>query len=258
LQPDGKALVGGAFTNIAGGTHPRIARLGTNGILDLTFAPAVITNGSVFAVAPAPGGKVVIGGSFRFVNGVFRSGIARLNGDGSLDTSFHPGAGVTGTVYTVSVLTNGSVFIGGDFTTVNGTNRNRYALLRESGALDQIFDSTIGADNTVFASVITPDQKVIIGGDFMHVGGIQRRGVAKLVMAELSTIRITRPRIVSNAASLSMNSIAGRAYVLEGSSDLGYWVGLSTNVATGATLDFTDPNVSTNGQRFYRARRFGP
>jgi hypothetical protein len=63
---------------------------------------------------------------------------------------------------------------------------------------------------------------------------------------------------VLNAAYISVLSIPGRSYVLEGSTNMSYWFNLSTNVATGTLLDFIDPNVSGNSQRFYRARLVSP
>jgi hypothetical protein len=251
-------LIGGNFTNVAGFARPRVARLATNGTLDSTFAAVTITNGNIFSIALAPNNKVLIGGSFRFINGISRSGVARLNNDGSLDLTFNPGTGANGIVYTLCALTNGSVFIGGDFLTVNGTNRSRYALLQANGAVDPFFDATVGADNTVFASLVTPDQKIIIGGDFTTVAGAPRRGVARLNVSEQELIRILRVGVIANSALLNINSIPGRAYVLEGSTNLSYWFTLSTNLATGATLDFNDASVSSNSLRFYRARRYAP
>jgi uncharacterized delta-60 repeat protein len=258
LDPEGKILLAGAFTNVAGFYYPRLARLGTNGILDSTLNPITITNGIIFAMSVASDGRIVIGGSFRYVNGELRGGVARLNADGTLDTSFNPGAGVVGNVYTVLPLANGAVFIGGDFTSVNGYARNRYALLTPSGAVDVGFDSSVGADNTVFASLAAPDQKIYIGGDFTSVGGVARRGVARLNLGDSGQLRIFGPEIVSNAARLRVTSVPGTAYILEGSTNMSYWFGLSTNVASSTWLDFLDPNVSGNSQRFYRARRFGP
>ena len=258
LEADGKVLIGGAFTNVAGFSRPRLARLGTDGIMDGTFPSLGITNGNIYAIAPAPGGKILIGGSFRYVHGVARSGVARLNGDGSLDLSFHPGSGVVGTVYTVGALTNGAVFIGGDFVSYNGTNARRYALLKPDGLVDPFFDATIGADNTVYASVVSPEQTIVIGGDFTTVGGVARKGVARLSMGDPTVIRVVGPQVTGDQALLSINTSPGRAYVLEGSSDLLQWFSLNTNVATGVTLDFVDPGVSGQGHRFYRARRFGP
>ena len=258
LQADGKVLLGGGFTNVAGFYRPRVARLGTNGILDVTLLAVTITNGNVFAVAPAPGGKIVIGGSFRYVNGVARSGVARLHGDGSLDLSFDPGVGVTGTVYTVSVLTNGSVFIGGDFTSVGGVPSGRYALLHENGAVDTRFNSTVGADNTVFASVVTPGQVVIIGGDFTTVGGQPRRGVARLNMVQDQALFFTRIAAQGGSALLKLNSVPGSAYILEGTTNFSQWFPIRTNAVSGADWDFSDPLVPADSLRFYRARRFGP
>src|SRR5258708_5092592 len=44
--------------------------------------------GEVNAVAVRPDGKIVIGGNFLQFNGVARTGVARLNPDGSVDASF--------------------------------------------------------------------------------------------------------------------------------------------------------------------------
>ena len=189
---------------------------------------------------------------------VARSGIARLHSDGSLDLTFDPGAGATGTVYTVSLLTNGSVFIGGDFLSVGGVSCGRYALLRENGALDTRFDSTVGADNIVFASVVTPDQQVIIGGDFTTVGGQVRRGVARLNMPADETLRFTRIAPVGGQVALKLNSIPGGAYVLEGTTNFFQWFPIRTNSVTGAEWDFYDAVAPADSLRFYRARRFGP
>jgi hypothetical protein len=192
------------------------------------------------------------------VNGVARGGVARINADGSLDAGFAPVIGVTGTVYTVSALTDGSVFIGGDFTTVNGLTRNRYALLRSSGAVETGFDSTLGADNTVYASLVTPDQKIVIGGDFTTVGGLVRRGVARLNVGDATPFTVSGPYLAYKAARVRVNSMPGRAYVLEGSLDMVTWTGLTTNVASGISLDLIDSNADINSLRYYRARRFGP
>ena len=258
LQADGKVLLGGSFTNVAGFLRPRLARLGTNGVLDATLPAITITNGNIFAIAAAPNGKIFIGGNFRHVNGVPRSGLARLNADGALDLSFDPGAGATGTVYTVSLLTNGAVFIGGDFTSVGGVPRGRYALLRENGAVDTRFDSTVGADNIVFTSVVTPAQSIIIGGDFTTVGGQARRGVARLNMVQDQTLFFTRITAQGGSALLKINSVPGSAYILEGTTNFSQWFPIGTNAVSGADWDFYDPLVPADSRRFYRARRFGP
>ena len=54
-------------------------------------------------------GRVVIGGSFKNVNGVLSPYIARLNTDGSLDGTFNPGAGPNSTVYSLALQSDGKI-----------------------------------------------------------------------------------------------------------------------------------------------------
>jgi hypothetical protein len=72
------------------------------------------------------GGKVYINGVFSKVNGVSRAGIARLNNDGTLDTSFvppamtfadytAPGPATPRSIDQIAVLSDGKVLIAGAF-----------------------------------------------------------------------------------------------------------------------------------------------
>ena len=119
VQPDGKILVGGNFTALGGGTgatvRNRIGRLNVDGTVDASFNPG--TNGQVLAMAVQPDGKIVIGGNFTSVGGgtgltSSRSRIARLNGDGTVDLSFNPGANLN--VYALIVASDGKILVAGD------------------------------------------------------------------------------------------------------------------------------------------------
>ncbi len=180
VQPDGRVLVGGYFTTIDGTTRNRVARLRANGSLDTTFAPAGGANGYVQAIALQPDGKILIGGNFTVVNGLLRARIARLNVDGSLDTTFDPGSGADVMVYAVAVQPDGKVLIVGHFTSVDGTARNRIARLNADGSLDTTFDPGSGADNLVYDLALQPDGKVLIGGSFLTVDGVTRNFIARL------------------------------------------------------------------------------
>jgi hypothetical protein len=72
---------------------------------------------------------VLIGGSFTSINGTNRNGIARLNINGSLDSSFNPGTGADGLVRSILLQPDGKVLIGGNFTAVNGEARPYVARL---------------------------------------------------------------------------------------------------------------------------------
>ena len=164
-QADGKVLIGGDFATVSG-TNRGIARLNGDGSLDSTFNPGTGLGGyspRVSSVAVQTDGKVFIGGYFTAVNGTNRNRIARLNGNGSLDTSFDPGTGANGGIATVALQPGGRVLIVGYFTTVNGTNRNRMARLNADGSLDGDFDPGRGIESSFSSLVVQPDGKVIVG-----------------------------------------------------------------------------------------------
>lgn len=160
------------------------------GALDLTFNPNDFgtglgfgANNEVYATAIQTDGKILIGGNFTVYNGVTRNGIARLNTDGTLDTSFDPGTGISGSlgrVHSIAVKSNGSILIGGNFTTYNGVARSRIAQLNPDGTLDTSFDPGTGADNTVSAIVVKSDGRILISGWFNNYNGASRNRIAGL------------------------------------------------------------------------------
>ena len=88
VQSDGRILVGGEFTLVNGISRNNIARLNGDGSLDAGFNPGTGADAPVSAIAIQPDHKVIIGGGFKTVNGVSQKRLARLDPDGSLDTSF--------------------------------------------------------------------------------------------------------------------------------------------------------------------------
>ena len=179
-QPDGKVLIGGNFTQVDGVARNFIARLKADGSLDEGFDPSAGPNSLVCAVALQPNGKVLIGGWFTQVNGVDRNYIARLNADGSLDTTFDTSTGANSAVYAVALQSDGNVLIGGNFTQVDVVARSRIARLNADGSLDTSFDTSTGADNLVLAIALQDDGKVLIGGDFIKVDNEGRNRIARL------------------------------------------------------------------------------
>jgi len=183
VQRDGKVLIGGDFTMVTGAVRGRIARLNPDGTTDHTFLNGMSgASSTVTSVALQPDGKVLIGGWFTTVNGVSRNRIARLNVDGSLDTSFQEGmTGAAGEVRSVALQPDGKVLIGGTFTTVNGVSRNRIGRLNVDGSLDTSFlNGMTGATGEVNPVVLQPDGKVLIGGFFTTVNGVSRNRIARL------------------------------------------------------------------------------
>jgi uncharacterized delta-60 repeat protein len=95
VQPDGKVLIAGDSTMRNGSNVGSVQRLNPNGTLDTTFngTGSVTIAGSNYseAVALQPDGKILIGGAELVKHGKtsgYESMVARLNPNGTLDTTF--------------------------------------------------------------------------------------------------------------------------------------------------------------------------
>jgi uncharacterized delta-60 repeat protein len=154
------------------------------GDVDCSFACGGSINGGINAVAVEPGGRVVIAGSFSSVNGAARGKVARLHADGSTDFTFMNGlAGISGygRVNAVALQSDGKVLIGGEFSTVNGVNRLGIARLNRDGSLDNHFlDGLSGVSGWVNALAVQGDGKILMGGYFYKMNGIDRKSLARL------------------------------------------------------------------------------
>ena len=189
IQSDGKILVGGDFTKLGGGgfgttTRNHIGRLSPDGTLDASFDPGA--NSDVLALAVQPDGKILVVGLFTTLGGggtgtTTRNFIGRLNSDGTLDTSFNPGADAV--INTVALQSDGKIVVGGNFTTLGGggtgtTTRNRIGRLNPDGTPDPTFDP--GANFFVLALAVQADDKILVGGDFTILGGQTRNFIGRL------------------------------------------------------------------------------
>jgi uncharacterized delta-60 repeat protein len=145
-----------------------LAFLKADGTLNTSFNIGMGAGGATpaYAMAVQPDGKIVLGGDFTSVNGVSRNRIARVNADGSVDTTFDPGPGADRAVYSVALHPNGNIVIGGFFNSVNNRSRRPVARLNPDGSVDTSFDPGIGLafNNTIRALAVQPDEKVLLGG----------------------------------------------------------------------------------------------
>jgi alkylated DNA repair dioxygenase AlkB len=82
-----------------------------------------------------------------------------------------------GYISATAVAADGSLFIGGSFTTVGGVSRNNIAHILADGSLDLAWNA--GADSTVRALAVSGNT-VYAGGDFNTIGGQPRSRIAAL------------------------------------------------------------------------------
>jgi uncharacterized delta-60 repeat protein len=146
--------------------------------LDPSFVIGAGANGHVRVISQQPDGKILIGGNFNMYDGTSRSKIARINTDGSLDGTFNPGTGADNDVYAIAVQTDGKIIIAGDFTTYNGTSKNRIARLNSDGTLDGTFLGS-GTNGPIRTLSLQSDGKIIMGGNFSTYDALLRSCLAR-------------------------------------------------------------------------------
>lgn len=177
MTPQSKTMNSHAFT-VAALSLLAWNSLAQNGSLDTGFQAEA--NATVRAIAVQTNGQILIAGAFSSVNGVPRNCIARLNSDGELDRTFDPGSGADGPVNSVAVQADGKILIGGFFTTLNGTPRNRIARLQPDGNLDPTFDIGTGANDHVYVVAVETNGQILIAGAFSTVNTSNRSRIARL------------------------------------------------------------------------------
>jgi uncharacterized delta-60 repeat protein len=255
VQSDNKVVIGGFFTSVNGTARNYIARVNTNGSLDLSFTASA--DSLMEALALQPDGKIIAGGFFANMNGVSRKGIARLNAAGDLDVSFNPGVGTDYQVVALAIESNGKTLVGGYFTKYNNISRNGITRINADGSLDGSFDPGKGVqyvqdsefNGEVYGMALQPDQRVIIGGLFDHENGTSRLCLARLWGDPPLTISNTRPTI-----SLSWTATATN-YILQQSSDLGMdiwsnYAGTVNNNGTNKSVAIIPP-----GNMYFRLKK---
>lgn len=151
VQPDSKVLIGGSFTTYSGVSQNRLTRINPNGFRDTTFNIGTGFNNTITSILVDTNNKILVGGSFTTYSGNSISGLVRLNSDGSLDTTFSGittgfgGLGVVGEIIEAS----GKYYIGGQWSTYNGSPVPDVIRLNSDGSLDTSFSATtyLGASN---------------------------------------------------------------------------------------------------------------
>jgi uncharacterized delta-60 repeat protein len=178
LQSDGRIIVGGQFSQIDLTQRFNLARLNTDGSVDMSFDPGTGPNGDVNAIVIQSDGRIVIGGTFIGYNGFARGGVARVLANGMLDSSFDSGVGTGGNVFALALQHNGQIVIGGRFVQYSGTNRTFLARVFGDGSLDFGFNPV--PNDWVQSLAVEPDDRILVGGFFTGINGLGRNCIARL------------------------------------------------------------------------------
>ena len=186
LRNDGSGdiYVGGRFTTYNGTPSNRIIRLNIDGSVDSGFNIGAGFNNTIWSIELAADGSgdVYVGGEFTSFNGITTNRIARLNSDGSFDTGFDSMTGFNNIVYSIAPETDGSVYVGGVFTSYRGVNRNRIARIDSNGSSNGTFAPGVGFNGDVNELVLANDSSgdLYVVGNFTGYQGVSHEYIVRI------------------------------------------------------------------------------
>ncbi len=149
---------------------------------DLKFAPRLEREGagSILAMLPLPDGKYLVGGDFIRLGSQPVAYLARLNGDGSLDSGFAAPA-VTGPVRAMIAASDGRVVLAGDFAFVDGRRSGGVARLNADLTVDPGFAVGAGFNGSVLALAPDAGGRLLVGGEFDHFASDSAGAIVRLL-----------------------------------------------------------------------------
>jgi uncharacterized delta-60 repeat protein len=153
-----------------GNNARNVRRYNADFTLDETFTAPIFSDGTSGFVRDAveqSDGRLVVVGHFTTINGTTVNKIARLNANGSLDSSFNfEGAGFNNHALVLKLLSDGSFLVGGIFGSYNGSSVGELVKLNSDGSLNTSFSENVVLGNNVFAINVLSSGKIYVGGDF--------------------------------------------------------------------------------------------
>ena len=147
LLNSGQVLIGGNFSLVDYFGRAGLAQLNASGGLDPAFAPEIhrldtaLPLPVVDGLLVQPDGKILFSGSFGFVNLEQRLGVARINPDTTLDSTFNPSIDPNNpdTFRVLGLQADGKVIVYRQFSNANGDSQRVIARLNGDGSLDSTF-----------------------------------------------------------------------------------------------------------------------
>lgn len=205
---NGNIVIVGGFNSVGGMVHRGVARLTASGAVDGGFLIPEVNANPIYDVARQADGKLVLGAHFTQINGLTREHIARLHPDGRLDNAASAPLSVTPRV------SEGGSASPAAAQAVNEGGKASFAFVPEPGRVlasvsgcgegvrsgnvyvtawvyadctvsasfvpeaNVVFDPTANAN--VEAVEIQADGRILAGGWFTRIGGLDRLKIARL------------------------------------------------------------------------------
>jgi hypothetical protein len=256
---DSKLYIGGRFLDISKRAESAIRIDTTSGsiVSFMNVQSGSIFDGLVLTSVGLDDGSLIIGGSFSTVLGQPRANLAKINSNGTLNSSFNPG---TNSQVRALAVSGSTLFLGGFFTTLSGSTRTRLgAVDTTTGNLVAGFSTlTVTGSNPQVSALAFSGSRLYVGGVFTSVGGTTRNNIYAVSTTTGALVTAFNPNVSSTVTALAISGsslyVGGGFATISGSTRnrLG-----AVDTTTGNILPFAaDTNATVNalalsGSRLY-------
>ena len=193
--------VAGGFTTVSAESRDRFASIEKdNGLLN----PINIQSNGYISTLLLDGNNLYIAGSFTSILGQTRNRVASINTISNTLLPFNPNVGTLDNYVFCMLMSGSNLYIGGLFTQVSGTTRNRIcAVDKNSGALLPFNPSITSVDSSV-NSLLLSGSNLYLGGTFTTISGSTRNNIA-CVNKDSGALLAFNPNVNSQVNSLLLS-----------------------------------------------------
>ncbi|MEI6842882.1 MAG: hypothetical protein WCK48_00005, partial [bacterium] len=167
-------FVGGQFTTIGGQTRNNLAELSLSTGNATAWNPSVTGSSAYVKVLSLSASTIYTGGYFTTIGGVSRKNLAEISLSTGSSTAWNPNiASYSNNGITGLAVGPDTVFVGGDFTLVDGGSRTVFAELNKNTGLSTSWKPKSGANyaSTYNAMVYLNSSTLYIGCTFAYCAG---------------------------------------------------------------------------------------
>ncbi len=184
-MPDGKLVLVGTFTTFNGVSRNRVVRINLDGSVDNSFNIGTGADDEITSITyNATTNKLLLGGTFKNFNGQSRTGVAMLDADGSLTSSFTFPSLNGGIVNFAAQLNNGKVIVGGSFNLYRNVLRQGFMILNADGTLANGYNNTGVFQGTIEKMIETTstagNPAIILVGNIFRFDNIPVKNILRV------------------------------------------------------------------------------
>ncbi|MFK8055366.1 MAG: T9SS type A sorting domain-containing protein [Saprospiraceae bacterium] len=169
---DGSIFIAGGIRDFNSTGLDFLVKLNPDGSQNTDFDQGSGFDRSINAIDMQSNGKIIVGGNFTEYNGQAIRYLARLNINGTLDTTFNTDErGPSNKISEVKVLADDRIIVAGSIGNYNGISTNDVIKILPDGELDISFQPSVSDAEQIF---VQPDGKVIVVGPYTFLNADRR------------------------------------------------------------------------------------